>query len=190
MRSDPPSSASLAMERYADGDEGAFVEVYDALAPRLHVYLSRLTRDEAIAEDLLQQSFLKIHDARARFTRGSSVEPWAFSIARRLFIDWARRERYDRRGEPLEGETFASGDPDAEAILSARELSDALHARLLLLPPQQREAFLLVREEGLSVSQAAEVLGTTITAVKLRTHRAYKSLRLALEGADEEGGDS
>src|SRR5258708_12316377 len=79
------------MDRYANGDDGAFGDLYDLLAPRLYGYLVRQTRNTARAEDLVQQTFLQMHCARGRFVPGADVVPWAFAIARRLLIDGVRR---------------------------------------------------------------------------------------------------
>src|SRR5215468_3689874 len=89
--------ADAAMERYARGDEAAFAELYDAIAPRLLGFLRKATRDAAAAEDLMQQTFLHMHRARGSFIPGAPVLPWAFAIARRLLTDQARRRRVERR---------------------------------------------------------------------------------------------
>lgn len=176
------SKASMAMARYADGDVQAFAQVYDELAPSLYHYLQKLARNDATAEDLLQQTFLRMHDARGRFEPGAAVEPWAFSIARRLFIDWYRRGRnVVATGLMDDDDTLATTEPDAEAILHGYELAERLERTLAALPMQHREVFLLVREHGLSLSQAAEVLGITQIAAKMRVHRAYEGLRSAFE---------
>jgi RNA polymerase sigma-70 factor (ECF subfamily) len=168
------SAASRAMERHAEGDEAAFAEVYDALASRLLRYLGRLDRDPATAEDLVQQTFIRMHRARGSFRPGAHVEPWAFAIARRLFLDCRRQKK---RGVLSWLMPEPSPEVDAEAILMARQLSDAARARLESLPPLQREAFLLIREDGLSMAEAAATLGVTVAAVKLRAQRAYDALR-------------
>lgn len=180
------SKASIAMARYADGESRAFVEVYDELAPSLYHYLQKLARNDATAEDLLQQTFLRMHDARGRFTPGAAVEPWAFSIARRLFIDWYRQCRTIVVSGLIDDDTLPTTEPDAEAILHGYELAKRLEHTLNLLPAQHREVFLLVREHGLSLSQAAEVLGITQLAVKMRAHRAYEGLRAAFDEVYDE----
>ena len=180
--------ANAAMDRYAAGDASAFPELYDALAPRLFQYLLKLARgDRARAEDLLQQTFLRMHDARGRFVSGSAVVPWAYAIARRLFVDAVRRDRKeDLSGlaDDLVAGTASDG-PTPEADVEARRMAVELAAELERLPANQREAFLLVRDEGLSMAEAALVLGTTVAGVKLRASRAYKALRavLALQGS-------
>ncbi len=176
------------MERYAAGDDAAFAEVYDALAPRLMAYLRRQTRDAAFAEDVLQQTLLHMHRARGTFIQGSSVFPWAFAIARRLVIDGARRGRRDLLAGAAE--IGAEDDPStehgmADQEVEARELARKLQSELSKLPANQRAAFELLRIEGLSHNEAAEVLGATVSAVKLRAHRAYVALR-AIVGSPTE----
>jgi RNA polymerase sigma-70 factor (ECF subfamily) len=178
-----PSAADLAMDRYARGDDDAFAELYDLLAPRLLGYLTRQTRDTARAEDLVQQTLLRIHRARGRFGPGAAVVPWAMAIARRLFIDDLRRRRDDRLSRSLEDEPRAEPPdpaPTAVDLVVASELATRVRRELSKLPHAQREAFELIKEDGLSLAEAAAVLGTTVTAVKLRAHRAYQALRVAL----------
>lgn len=178
----------LAMERYSGGDDAAFGELYDLLSPRLYAFLMKQTRDAPRAEDTLQQTFLQMHRARGRFVAGSEVLPWAFAIARRLVIDGHRKGRREVLGldddkggtesSPLD--RTASSDVPQDELASASELSRRLGEALTKLPEAQRVAFELMKEEGLSVAEAASVLGTTVTAVKLRAHRAYEALRQAL----------
>src|SRR5580704_16532600 len=105
------AEVDVAMERYAAGDDAAFVLVYDTLAPRLYGYLLRQTRQSSRAEDILQQTLLHIHRARARFIPGAEVMPWAFAIARRLLVDSVRRGRREVLS--------ADGQPDAGASQAA-----------------------------------------------------------------------
>jgi RNA polymerase sigma-70 factor (ECF subfamily) len=177
------AEADVAMERYASGDDAAFVLVYDALAPRLYGYLLRQTREGARAEDILQQTLLQIHRARSSFISGAEVMPWAFAIARRLLIDSVRRGRRELLSSDGEIDPGASPEPGADDLVQARQLAARLDKELAKLPPAQRVAFELVKNEGLSMAEAAQVLGTTVAAVKLRAHRAYEALRVALGDA-------
>lgn len=176
------------MERYAAGDDAAFAEVYDAIAPKLLAYLRRQTRDVAFAEDVLQQTFLHMHRARGTFIPGSAVLPWSFAIARRLVIDGARRGRRDllAGAEDVFGEQEpCSEGGTADQEVEARQLAERLQSELSKLPAAQRAAFELLRIDGLSHNEAAQVLGATASAVKLRAHRAYVALRGILgEAAD------
>jgi RNA polymerase sigma-70 factor, ECF subfamily len=178
--------ANGAMNRYADGDDEAFGEVYDFLAPRLYGYLLRQTREAAAAEDLLQQTMLKLHVARGAFLKAADVVPWAFAIARRLFIDGYRRRKREaahREAEPVdETATVRSADELLEAKRAVLELD----RQLALLPEGQRVVFELMERDGLTLREVAQVLGTTTNAVKLRAHRAHAALRIAMrEVADE-----
>jgi len=174
-----------AMERYASGNEAAFAELYDLIAPRLYGYLLRKTRNQTAAEDLLQQTMLRIHCARGRFIRGAQVMPWAISIARRLVIDGVRRAKFEcpvESDEHLEQQwALEAIDCLADEALHSKEVAQMVSQVLARLPETQRTAFELVKHDGLSHAEAAQVLGTTVTAIKLRAHRTYDVLRAALK---------
>ena len=191
MAGDWKEAANEAMDRYARGEDRACSELYDLLAPRLYSFLVRRTRDTACAEDLLQQTFLQMHCARRHFTRGAQVMPWSFAIARRLLIDRFRKEGREVLGDAAEGEQHepVAVDNSPEKIAGCRRLTRRVAQELARMPCAHREAFELVQCDGLSMSEAAEVLGTTVAAVKLRAHRAYQMLRETLgDEAREELG--
>jgi RNA polymerase sigma-70 factor (ECF subfamily) len=150
----PRAEADAAMERYASGDDASF--------------------------DLLQQTMLHIHRARSTFIPGADVTPWAFAIARRLLIDSLRRGSREVLSEDGEVDPGMDQGPMADEVAQARELALRVERVLAKLPASQRAAFELIKNEGLSVAEAAQVLGTTVAAVKLRAHRAYQALRSAL----------
>ncbi len=177
------------MDRYADGDASAFAEVYDELAPRLYGFFIRQTGDKARAEDLVQQTLMQMHAARAVYARGSDVIPWAFAIGRRLLIDTRRKTKREVLFDSAEDDAAAlelrvERDlvPDGQVI--TRQLAGKIREELQRLPEPQRVAYELVRQEGMSVAEAAQVLGTTPTAIKLRAHRVYEAIRGLL--AEEE----
>jgi RNA polymerase sigma-70 factor, ECF subfamily len=181
------SAADIAMDRYAAGDDGAFGDLYDAIGPRVYGYLLRKTRDAGVAEDVLQQTMLRIHEHRGSFEEGAHVLPWAIAIASRLAVDAHRRRRKEALA-PTDAEADAtSPDPDAEAYAVAGETAKKIRAALDALPENQRVAFELIKQEGLPVAQAAAVLGISVSAVKLRAFRAYEALRKVL--GDAIGGD-
>ena len=84
------------MTRYCDGDADAFRELYSRIAPRLVAYLIRMCGERATAEDLVQQTFLKVHRARSAYVRGADPVPWMFAIAHRTFLDEVRRRKRAR----------------------------------------------------------------------------------------------
>jgi RNA polymerase sigma-70 factor, ECF subfamily len=175
-------AASAAMDRYACGDDSAFSELYDLLAPRLTAFLARRARDEALASDLVQQTFLQMHASRRHFSEGADVMPWAFAIARRLLIDVVRKSGREIAGDDggTEGRESVAPDQPPDRIVAQRRLAARVNKELERVPEAQRAAFELVKRDGLSLAEAAEVLGTTVAAVKLRIHRTYEALRAAL----------
>jgi len=186
---DPVAIAlDAVMDRYARGDDAALAELYRQGAPRVRGFLTRLGGDPALADDLTQDTFLRIHRARGTFAAGAAALPWMIAIARNAFLDHSRRQavrRSERGGSgaaPAE-ERAAPPSTRGDEALVAREMLDIVQATLRDLPPLQRDAFVLLRFEGLSVSEAAQVLGTTEGAVKVRAFRAYEALRAALDAA-------
>jgi RNA polymerase sigma-70 factor (ECF subfamily) len=177
------STADLAMERYAAGDDAAFAVVYDSLAPRILGYLLRRTNEGGDAEDLLQQTMLHIHRSRGAFIPGAEVTPWAFAIARHLLMDRVRRREPGRRVDIRKLDARASEAPPADEVVHARELALRVEQAMDELPPSQRTILTLIKEDGLSFAEAAEVLGTTVGAAKARTSRAYQAIRAELARA-------
>lgn len=172
------------MERYQDGDAGAFRELYALVSPRLLGYLLKMARSRAVAEDLLQQTFLKVHRARGAYVRGADPLPWIYSIAHRTFIDEARKTKRAIVN------VAADEVPDVPAHVADEpvdpELTKQALDALAQLPEQQREAVVLTKLDGKSVAEAAEIAGTTVGAMKVRAHRGYEALRKLLGGKRKE----
>ena len=179
------SAANQAMDRYAVGDDQAFTDLYDILGPRLYRYLLRQTRDRGRAEDLLQQTMLQIHCSRGRFLRGADVTPWAFAIARRLLIDSIRRRKRESEASDWLSALDPLTGPSSDELLHSKRVAEALERQLERLPIAQRTTFEMIKQDGLTLREAAKAMNTTVNAVKLRAHRAYVALRLSI--ADDAG---
>jgi RNA polymerase sigma-70 factor, ECF subfamily len=181
------AEAKELMQRYCDGDAGAFRELYTLVAPRLLGYLLKMARDRAVADDLLQQTFLKVHRARAAYVRGADPLPWIYSIAHRTFIDHTRKHKRavvrvgegDELPEVAAAITGESDDRRDDGRADPEAVAAALDA-LAELPAPQREAVVLTKLDGKSVAEAAEIAGTTVGAMKVRAHRGYEALRKVL----------
>jgi RNA polymerase sigma-70 factor (ECF subfamily) len=178
------------MSAYCDGDVRAFRELYGAVAPRLLAYVRGFTRDGAVAEDLLQQTFMKLHAARASYVRGADPLPWLYAIAHRTSLDELRRRSrarvraVDEVPEVAVGHDGVTDDARVDEPVHIASPAD-LSAAVASLPETYRTAFVLTKWEGLSCASAAAALGTTTGAVKLRVHRAYAMLREILARTSE-----
>jgi RNA polymerase sigma-70 factor (ECF subfamily) len=185
--------ANRAMERYADGDDEAFGTVFSVVAPRLQRYLRRLTGSDESARDLLQEALLRLHQARGAFREGSAVLPWSYTIARNVFLD-SQRARKRASTTLVTRDTEELDEPavgaEAESAVVARETAKAVERALAAMSAARREAFILIRFEGLSVADAADVLGTSENAVKLRAFQAYEAIRAELERLEGAPGGS
>ncbi len=184
-------SADDAMGDYARGDDKAFAIVYDAVAPRLEGYLRRHLRAPSLVEDIIQQTFLQMHDKRGTFAIGAQVVPWAFSIARNFMIDTLRKSKReattDLSGDrsPV-GVLLASAVENAEQVVLARETTERMISVFNGLTEHQRSAFELTEGDGMSQAEAAQVLGTTVMGVKQCRHKVYQKLRAVLDGSKDD----
>jgi RNA polymerase sigma-70 factor (ECF subfamily) len=182
----------VLMERYARGEDAAFAEVYRRGAPRVRGFLLRVGGDLALADDLTQETFLRVQRARPSFAPSAAALPWLLVIARNVLRDHVRRVQAHAaattRAEQRHRASRREAPPETrgDETLAAREMLDVVRATLDRMPVPQREAFVLLRFEGLSVGQAAQVLGATESAIKIRAFRAYELLRAALHAAGEE----
>jgi RNA polymerase sigma-70 factor (ECF subfamily) len=164
------------MRRYANGDASVFERLHDALAPRLRRLCSRLAKQPSDAEDLFQETMLRLHRARATYAPGAPVLPWASAIARSAYVD-ERRYRGRRPEELREPSPCVAGDDSTESAAFARALVSIVERALDRMSGKLRRAYVLLREEGLSVAQAAVALETSEVIVKQRVHRAEEQIR-------------
>ena len=180
------------MERYVDGDQMAFAALHRALEPKIRGRLSRFVRDSASVDDLVQLTFLRGHAARERFASlpdraDRAVEGWYLAIARNVALDHLRHDyRRDRRHETLVARGDTSGIGLPEAPLTAEDVSVMQESREEVarrvreavdqLPPSQREVVQLHKLRGMSMADIADRLGVRPGALRVRAHRAYKSL--------------
>ena len=165
------------MELFCQGDEKAFDALFSRHAPAVRGYLGRLVGSAAVADDLTQTTFLSLVRARGRFLAGSRFKPWLYAIATNAARDFKRR-----RSELL----TATGDLpiDAGEEMKVRDLGmeKQVHAALGQLPDSQREAILQHRFHGISFAEIAAAEGISESAVKVRAHRGYQTLRGLLKG--------
>ena len=170
------------MERYVRaGDRRAFEELYRRYSGRLYGLFLRAVHDEAAARDLVQKTFLHFHRARRDYTQGRPLRPWIYTIALNL-----RREHFRRRARKPE----TSYDPATHGELTtqpaATTATDRLVRRALAaLPDNQREVILLHWYEDMPFAEIAQVVGASVSAVKVRAHRGYERLRVALAPSGE-----
>lgn len=161
---------------------GAFCELYARHAGGLRAYLLRLTGTVQRAEDLTQEAFLRALEGLERFSGRSTFKTWLFAIGTNLVRDHYRRKRPMRS---LADDMTAPGPGPAEEAEADEEVR-RLRAAVEKLPESQRAPLVLVRLEGMKYREAAEALGITLAAVRMRIHRAHLALTEALTG---EGGE-
>lgn len=163
------------------GDEDAYRDLLEAVQPMILGYVRRRIEPESAVEDVAQDVLLTMHRARHTYDPRRPFEPWLFAIARSRLIDHLRRRRRLSAVEVLT-ETL----PEVPATVGDGTAGESAFEILERLPSTQREAFAMLKLEGLTTEEAARRAGVSVSALKVRAHRAYKALREALaEKSDE-----
>ncbi|MDX2154530.1 MAG: sigma-70 family RNA polymerase sigma factor [Bryobacteraceae bacterium] len=161
-------------------------ECIDRYQHRLYRFLLRLLKDPTLAEDLFQQTWLQVMRKSAAFDASRDFEPWLFSVARNLALDYLRKSQPESLDEPLEtgskADALPSATVDALERLLASERSAVLLRALNSLPTLYREVLTLRFEEEMKLEQMAAVLAMPLPTVKTRLHRGLRLLRDAVGG--------
>lgn len=153
---------------------------------RLYRYLVFLTADRALAEDLFQETWIRVLERGHQYDGKSKFESWLFTIARNLVIDISRRKKMRSLEELANPETDAPYEPPDEGAVSplqllvARESERSVQMSLLKLPAYYREVLLLRFHEDLQLDEIAVILATPISTVKSRLYRGLAALKSAL----------
>ncbi|HZT77348.1 MAG TPA: sigma-70 family RNA polymerase sigma factor [Vicinamibacterales bacterium] len=168
--------------RLRGGDPDAFDAVYGAFNSRLFTFLLRLSRRRDVAEDLLDETWLRLVKHARRLRPDTRLGAWLFTVARNLHVSYARsRLLEDSASASLIGLwPFSVERSSPFETAAANELERRIERTLAALPVASREVLLLVGVAGLDHSDAADVCGITPEALRQRLHRARETLSKAL----------
>lgn len=175
------------MRSFANGDEGAFRELFRRHGEATLAFLTASTSNRELAEDLLQDTFARVFRHRddwrgARGGEGDSFRAWLFAIARNLSRDAGRRTTVRRRAADeirdgaLAAPTATTPDAAPDEAAHRGDAARRILAALEKLPEAQRDAFVLIRLQELSYEEVAAACGTTVAAAKMRVARATAAL--------------
>jgi RNA polymerase sigma-70 factor (ECF subfamily) len=184
MSKDEQEPAHAADDSGAHGDarndpklEAQFKSDLVELIPHLRAFARTLTGNAAAADDLAQDAMLKAWDARSSYQMGTNMKAWTFMILRNQFYSDKRRSWRSTQldQEAAERTLVAVDDPGSPIAL------DELRLSIQKLPPEQREALILVGAGGFAYEEAAEICGCAVGTVKSRVSRARRALHEILE---------
>lgn len=184
-----PSDEELFGQFRDRHDEQAFAMLVHRYERELFAYLRRFLHSAELAEDVFQNTFLRVHLKRDSFDAARRFQPWLYAVATRQAIDAVRRERRHHRRKPGAPSLGSAGDAVLEEVPAAgrspieqvgdREERQRVRAAVGRLSAVQQRAVQLVYEQGLAYREAARVLGVPIGTVKSRLHAAMLSLARA-----------
>jgi RNA polymerase sigma-70 factor (ECF subfamily) len=175
------------MLQVKEGDAGSFELLLNKYRRPLVNYLNRMVQNQAVAEELAQEVFLRVYRARATYEPAAKFTTWLFRIATHLALNALRDSRHQRKEQSVdgagpEGQPLQLADPRAnreDQMLAETRLA-AVRQAIGRLPENQRAAVLLHKYEGMDYAQIADALGCSVSAVKSLLFRAYESLRVSL----------
>jgi len=173
------------MLRVCTGDEAAFEVLHDRYQRRVLGFFWGLTRDAMAANELTQETFLRVWQVRKRYRASGPFAAYLFAIARMILLEQRRKAgRLARLGEKIAastpGEYQAGFFSSPETFASATEAGDALHDAIAALPEEQRIAFLLHTVQGLSMDEVAAALDCPLNTARSRRILAVRKLRQTL----------
>jgi RNA polymerase sigma-70 factor (ECF subfamily) len=173
--------------RVRAGDSAAFDAIYAEYNTRLFNFLARLSRRREIAEDLLDETWLRFVDRAPKLTPDTSLGPFLFTVARNLYISYCRSRMLEdaQSGEAIG--LWPLGTPRVSPFDAtvANETGRRLDEAIAALPAAHREALLLVAVEGLKPAEAAAVCGITPEAMRQRLSRARAAIAQHLESSED-----
>lgn len=171
------SDWSELMARSQEGDREAYTRLLTEITPYLRSLATRRLLNMANVEDAVQDTLLTIHALRHTYDPRRPFGPWLVTIAKRRIIDRFRREARNRSREttlkPVH-ETFIADQTNSHEESADRH---TLRKAIDRLPPGQRDAILLLKLEEMSLKEASAASGMSVSALKVATHRALKTLR-------------
>jgi RNA polymerase sigma-70 factor (ECF subfamily) len=171
------------------GDFSPASEIYDRYSGRIYNFALRFLRNAEAAEDATQEVFVKMMKHANQFQGDAKLSTWLFSITANWCRDYLRKaDNKSKESDDVLLTIAAPADQSPDRTLEQRENEALIKRALQALTPEQREAILLSRYQGLSYAEIAQISGCSEGAVKTRVFRAMETLKKALVG-DTRGGD-
>jgi RNA polymerase sigma-70 factor (ECF subfamily) len=177
------SSPDLWMERYQQADPEAAAALVAALSPALLRFFRSQQASREQADDLLQETWMRIHRVRHTYRPGAPVLPWVYAIARRVRVDGYRRTR-----RIANFEMSLDKLPEPQAQVESQNPLHSFEKLVAALPESQREVVTMLKVGELSLEEVARATSSTVGAVKQKAHRAYETLRKLLAVRQESEG--
>ncbi len=172
------------MLRVREGDADSFALLLRRHREPVVHFLYRMVQNQAVAEELGQEVFLRVFRARSRYEPSAKFTTWLFRIAANLAWNWLRDSKKEKQGESLDGERegwpapqVVEERPNMEQYLLRESRLREVRRAIARLPDKQRAAVLMHKYEELEYAQIAQVLGCSESAVKSLLFRAYETLR-------------
>lgn len=182
----PDSNLEILMARYQQGDYAAVTDLIARISPQLHRFFLVWSASRADADDLLQETWLRIHKVRHTYRPGEPALPWFYAIARYVRVDHYRKSVRTTAGE----RKLEAMSKEAGALGGNLDHFESLETLLAPLPESQREVIEMLKVEGMSLEEVARATSSSVGSVKQKAHRAYTKLRETMNATGFSKGQS
>jgi len=183
----PLHNETLLLRQLSEGSAAAFREVYSAYVDAIYEVGLVYLKQPELAEDVVQSTFLKVWELRAQLPELESFTGWLYILARNLMIAMLRKEALQEKYVHFLKERMEMHVDFPEQQLVQKEAQRLIRSAIDQLTPQQRTAFLLQREEGLTYAAIGIRMGVATNTVRKHIHLALEALRAAIQSHGKEG---
>jgi RNA polymerase sigma-70 factor (ECF subfamily) len=184
----PDSNLEILMARYQQGDYGAATDLIGRTSPQLLRFFLAQSASRADADDLLQETWLRIHKVRHTYRASEPALPWFYAIARYVRVDHYRKSVRTTLGTTK----LEAMSKEATAVPGKFDHVESLETLLAPLPESQREVIEMLKVAGMSLEEVARATSSSVGSVKQKAHRAYTKLRETMNatgfGKGQSGG--
>ncbi len=162
----------------AEGDEGAFKILFDTYRPNIYTTAFRVTNNEWMAEDIVQDTFVKVWIHRQQIPEIANFETWLYVLSKNIALDVIKKKAHYKTYSQEEAKNaLLRVYPEADYLIQDKDFKRLLDEAIGRLPTKQKETYRLIREQYLKREEAAEILQVSPETVKSNLDQAMKSIR-------------
>ena len=174
-------NGASSYRRFLDGDDSGFVEIVRDYKDGLILYLNSFVNNICVAEQLAEDTFVKLGIKKPKHTKKASFKTWLYAIGRNAAIDYMRKNLKNREASIDDYQELLSGEDDLEKSYIKEESRIMLHKAIVKLKPEYRQVLWLIYFEGFSSREAARIMGKSVHGTETLVYRARLSLKSELE---------
>lgn len=178
MRFKELAEEQLLLMKIAEGDEGAFGQLFDHYRNRVYTYAYRYLKSKELAEEIVQEVFIKIWRKRLELSEVINFGGYLRTVSVHKTLDALKKIKLDQQSSMLSLSDWTEADHDPEAQILLKDTQDYIDIAISKLPKQQREVYQMCHLQGMKQKEAAEILNISPNTVKVHLREAVKNMKI------------